>query len=445
MNSRQIATATRRPLSHLSAVASVIVSAALLAACGGGSGVGGAGTGASATTVSGLSAGTVTGKGSTFVNGVRFDDSTASVSGEDDDSGTHHGDDIKVGMQVEVEFSAASCTAVDPTGAVAQTCTAEHISFGNNSLLGPVEGFAGTATAPGNFSVLGQKVETDATTTIAFESGVTALASGAIVEVYGSFDKTTGITLATRIEVKAASFASLPTSVKFFRLRGLLDSDAKTIGGVAVDLAGVVTTGLNGQIVRARLTPAAAAPFVVSKLKSTQRKLDDHRGGRAELEGTIADWVYAADGKSATFTIGGAKVSVTVSGDAASSLTAVLLAELDAALAVLPATPVRVEVHGTVDADGVLVASRLKVDDDGHEGAGKFEFHGLISNLDATARTFTLRGETVQITNATEFKTGSRGASLSEATLVNALKVEVKGRRSADGTAIVATRIQLDD
>ncbi|MFM2065932.1 MAG: hypothetical protein RLZZ584_841 [Pseudomonadota bacterium] len=444
MNTRLSATATRRPMSTFSAMASVIVSAALLAACGGGSGSsGGAAAAGTGPTSSGFSAGTVTGKGSIFVNGVRFDDSRATVLGDDDSE--HGRDDVKVGMQVEVEFSAASCSAVDPTGAVAQTCTADRVSFGNNSLLGPVAGFTGTATAPGSFTVLGQKVETDAATTIAFESGVSALADGAIVEVYGSYDKTTGITLATRVEVKAAGFATLPASVRFFRLRGVLDVTAGTIGGVAVDLGGVSTTGLEGQVVRARLAPAAAAPFVVSRLKSGVRKLDDHHGGRAEVEGTIADWAYAADGRSATFTIGGIQVSVTVSSDPASSLTAVLLADLDAALAVLPATPVRVEVHGTVDAAGVLVASRLKLDDDDDHHGSRFEFHGQISQLDVTTRTFALRGETIHITDATEFRRSGRGNGLTEATLANDLKVEVRGKRSTDGTTIVATRIGLDD
>jgi hypothetical protein len=460
---RTAAPAARRPIAALTAVASVLLSSALLAACGGGNGVGGAGTGsgnglgAGRATVSGISAGAVTGKGSTIVNGVRFDDASARVLGDDDSS--RSGDDVKVGMQVEVEFNAASCSASDPTGATTPTCKADSIRFGDNSLLGPVSGWGAVAGSLGSFSVLGQKIATTASTTVKFENSTTVLADGAIVEVYGSWDKSTGITTATRIEVKAAGFAGLPASVKFFRLRGQLDARAGTIGGVAVDLGGVNTTGLDGQLVRARLTPAAGAPFAVSQLKSAVRKLDDRGSARTELEGSIADWLYAADSRSATFTLGGVKVSLTVSNDAGSSLTAVLLADLDAALAVLPAVPVRVGVKGTVGADGVLVASLLSLEDDtggsagnssgnsgnsgkagGNTSLGKFELHGQIGMVDAVKHSFTLRDETILVDAATQFAS----SGLNEAGLVAGLKVEVKGKRSAGGTAIVATRIKLD-
>jgi hypothetical protein len=64
--------------------------------------------------------------------------------------------------------------------------------------------------------------------------------------------------------------------------------------------------------------------------------------------------------------------------------------------------------------------------------------------VDAAARSFVLRGETVRVVDATVFRASSHG-SLTEAGLVVGLKVEVKGRRNADGTAIVATRVKLDD
>jgi hypothetical protein len=322
-----------------------------------------------------------------------------------------------------------------------RSCKAHRISFGDNSVLGPVSGFAAVAGTPGSFTVLGQKIVTTATTTVSLDGKAAALADGVIVEVYGSFDSATGITTATRIEAKAADLASLPAG-KFFRLRGLLDVKAGTVGGVKVDLAGVDTTGLDGQVVRVRLTPKAGEPFVVSKIKSTQRRLGEHSGARGELEGVIADWVYAADSKSATFTINGVKVSLSVSADPASPITAVLLADLDAALAATPAAAVRVEVHGAVDANGVFVVTRLELHDESNNSA--FELHGAITAVDAAARSFVLRGETVIVNAATQFKQSSHG-SLNEADLVVGLNVEVEGKRSADGTAIVATRVKLDD
>jgi hypothetical protein len=321
------------------------------------------------------------------------------------------------------------------------TCKAQRISFGDNSLLGPVSGFAAVTGSPGSFSVLGQKILTTATTTVSLDGKAAALADGVIVEVYGSFDAAIGITTATRIEAKAADLASLQAG-KFFRLRGLLDVKSSTVGGVKVDLGGVDTTGLDGQVVRVRLAPKASEPFVVSKIKSTQRRLDDHQGARGELEGVIADWHYAGDSKSATFTINGIKVRVSVSADPASTLTAVLLADLDAALAVTPAVPVRVEVHGAVDAGGVFVVSRIDLHDESNDSA--FELHGAITAVDVAARSFVLRGETVLVVDTTQFKTSSHGGQ-TEASLAVGLNVEVEGKRNADGTAILATRIKLDN
>lgn len=448
-----LALAVRRHLSTASTVGSLVMCSVALVACGGGDGSSTVRVG-SGPTAGGFSAGTVTGKGSTIVNGVRFDDRGAEIVG-DDDSRHSSGDDIKVGMQVEVEFDDSSCVpaaapvpasgASAATGGVVTTastsCKAHRISFGDNSLLGPVSGFTAVTGTPGSFTVLGQKIITTATTSVSLDGKAAALGDGVIVEVYGSFDSATGITTATRIEAKAADLASLPAG-KFFRLRGMLDVTAGTVGGVKVDLSGVATTGLDGQIVRVRLAPKASEPFVVSKIKSTRRHLDGHHGSRGELEGVIADWLYAADSKSATFTINGVKVSVSVSDDPASPLTAVLLADLDAALDATPAAPVRVEVHGAVDANGVFVVSRLELHDESNDSA--FELHGAITAVDAAARSFVLRGETVLVSDATQFRQSSHG-SLSEAGLAVGLTVEVEGRRSADGTAIVATKVKLDD
>jgi hypothetical protein len=95
-----------------------------------------------------------------------------------------------------------------------------------------------------------------------------------------------------------------------------------------------------------------------------------------------------------------------------------------------------------VDSTGVFVASRLSLHDESNDAS--VELHGAITSVDATARSFVLRGETVQVTDTTQFKQSGK-AAISESSLVAGLKVEVEGRRSADGTALVATRIKLDN
>jgi hypothetical protein len=91
----------------------------------------------------------------------------------------------------------------------------------------------------------------------------------------------------------------------------------------------------------------------------------------------------------------------------------------------------------------VLVATRVHVEDAAaHQAAtaaGRYELHGALSALDTTAKTFSLRGLTVDYSAVVEWR------KLTEASLANGLNVEVKGALSTDGTRVTARRIQLDN
>ena len=69
----------------------------------------------------------------------------------------------------------------------------------------------------------------------------------------------------------------------------------------------------------------------------------------------------------------------------------------------------------------------------------EIELEGRVSELNATARTFLLRGVTVSYAGAVKFEKGS------SADLRNGAKVEVKGRLGPDRVMVVATRIEFDD
>ena len=86
-------------------------------ACGGGGSVASVGSGGTGTlSASTFSVGTITGFGSVFVNGTRFEDTNASVSDED---GARSRNDLKLGMVVKVQGS------VNASG----TATASSFSF----------------------------------------------------------------------------------------------------------------------------------------------------------------------------------------------------------------------------------------------------------------------------------------------------------------------------
>ena len=175
-----------------------LVAAALLGACGGGGGdTAGVGTGGTGS----FSVGTVTGFGSVFVNGVRYedngarlvdDDGTVKVLGTDDNP-------LKVGMVVEVTGS------VDDSGTVR---SATQIAYGAE-IKGPV---TAVDAAAGTFNVFGITVRSTATTVYDNIGGVAALTTGNVVEVHGQPD-TNGRIVATYVEREANSVAAFgPTT-----------------------------------------------------------------------------------------------------------------------------------------------------------------------------------------------------------------------------------------
>ena len=90
--------------------------------------------------------------------------------------------------------------------------------------------------------------------------------------------------------------------------------------------------------------------------------------------------------------------------------------------------------------NGVVIATRVKVEDEeDHRGEG-FELHGAITAIDTTAKTFMLREVKVSYAGpGIEYRDGS------EALLAVGVRLEVKGRLSAEGTTLRAERISFGD
>ena len=383
----------------------VLGSAMLLAGCGGG---GGGTTSADGTAgVAGSSAsGAITGFGSIIVGGVRFDDSAASV--QDDDGASLNSGDLKLGMVVRIK-----CGKKTNDGSSVRA-KADSIEV-HSELQGPVESKAADSKS---IVVLGQTVNISATTF--FEDGLSlaTLAVGAVVEVHGFVDPANNTLTATRIENKPKA--------KAFKLQGSISAlntatATKTfqIGSLVIaytDL--VVTPGLtlaNGSVVRVRL---AVTPLTGTRtaLKVQKFEIEKEDRNEAEVEGIITAFT-----STSLFSVNGLPVDASTA-----------FFEGDRAGIKIGA---RVEVEGSV-VNGVLVARKVELEDG--EDAAKFELHGTLSLLDTTAKTFVLRGMTVNYDAATTFSVGVTAAALA-----NGLNIEVKGKRSASNV-IVATRISLE-
>jgi hypothetical protein len=375
----------------------------VLAACGGG----GSGTDSATEQAASYTAGTVSGFGSVIVNGVRFDDSAATV--EDDEGARGSSSSLKLGMQVEIEGSRVD----DALG----RAVARHIRFGAE-LIGPVASVNPTANT---FVVLGQTVEVRNNTVFdgSITGGLSGL-SGKIVEVHAIFDAANSRYIATRIEDRLA--------VVLYKIRGMVSNHnptAKTftLGTELISYANVPAASLpanlgNGLRVRVRLeTVQVNGAWVAVRIVNGVRKVDDLPDAR--VRGAVTTF-----NSTASFLVNGIPV------DASGAI-------FDRGSAGL-ALGANVEVRGNA-VNGTIVATRVRVLSSSDDDVRGFELHGTASGVDTNANTFVLRGVNVSYGPLVLWVRGS------EAQLVEGAKLEVRGVLSADGRSLTAGLIKFED
>jgi hypothetical protein len=370
---------------------------ALLVACGGGGGGSDASTSAAST-------GPISGFGSIIVNGVRIDNSTATTILDDDDTGQDS--DLKLGMMVEVESD------TDANGNPSRA-TAVHA---RSLVQGPIS----TINAAGNqFTVLGMTVRVTARTVFDGITGLASLNPGDGVEVHGIADASGGVK-ATRIERKASAVTNARVTGKVQSP----DSSSFMINGVKVlyqqtNLVNLPNGVKAGMMVRVKGT-LSSSEIVAAKVRAVRFGSGFKHNQRVEVEGIVTAFTsttsFEVNGLAVTVPAG-AKVEGTVAAGA------------------------RVEVKGKL-IDNVLVASKVKLEDEDHEDEEAHEIHGPIVIVDLGAKTFTMRNGsiTVKFDGNTKFDISAfpNGAS----SLTSGLKIEIKGKVSGD--MLLATSIRLD-
>jgi hypothetical protein len=384
--------------------ARVLWLALAMAACGGGVDSGGTGVAPQS-----YANGPITGFGSVIVNGVRFDDSSASVTDAD---GTACGrDSLRLGMTTEIRGSAIT---TDAGGA--SVSTASSITYGSD-ILGRIDSMDLSADNK-HLVVLGQRVDINTTTVfddVSVAGGLPALRAGDVVEVYALFDASTSRYSATRIERKGA--------VTAFRLRGVVrqvDAVNKlfNIGSQRISYAGfsgaAPVTPVDGNFLRVRLqTTQVGGVWIVAGLVDGAPKPKDM--DEVRLEGVIGSFT-----STTLFSVNGVPVN-------AGGITP------PAGLA----AGVRVEVEGRFSG-GVLQADKLKIESPDDVSNEEFELRGLITSVDAPNLSFVLRGLTVTysvVAPVTDFRDGTASD------LKPGVNVEARGVLSADGLRLLAGRI----
>lgn len=365
----------------------VAVTAALaLAGCGNGSAGGNASSSDNAATSSASAketvSGTVTGFGSVYVEGVKYEDRSAQVSIEHDSGTPRRGvlSDIKLGMRVFL--------ATDSSGQASTVTIGSEVMGSISSLL------------PDGFVVAGQtvKVSIDPASPTVFEhvANLSGLALNDRVEVHGTRDANNHI-LATRVERKDPSSATvvrvlgsltdLNATAKTFTLGGLLVSysDSTRILPVGTVLA-------DGQTVAVWSDQPVNAGTLMAKSVVSKRKTlgaDD----RLRVGGTVR----ALDFATQKFRLDG--FDVEAAGAAYRNGTAADLANGR-----------RVRVQGQF-VDGKVVASELRFVRD--QGDATVELSGGVTDFVSNA-SFKLRGVPIDASGAAVVFANGTSANLAD-------------------------------
>jgi hypothetical protein len=382
----------------------------LIAACGGG--IDGTGSPVLPSAVGITTSGVMT-KGSVIVNGVRFDDSAATVT--DDRGRTASG--LATGMVVKLRGR-----RIDSGSGIAERIDVE------NELRAPIASI-NPASSPASFVAGGITVLVESGTVFVNAAGFAALSTGARVEVHGLRDAG-GNLRASRVELVGTGAAdelrgavsSIDVAADTFVLNGITVSYARAAFGPA----GAGESSLrSGTVVEVRGTLAG------NVLTATQVDFedleDDSLRGRADEEQEVEGFVSGFTAHPGSFLVNGRSVTTTSSTRFEDGTAGDLV------------NNVKVEVEGIVNAQGVLVASKVEFRNI------RVQLHGRATAVDAGAGTIVVLGQTVRSTNLTRIETRSgSGGSTSLADVVpNVDCVEV--RASVDGSSIVAEEIKEPD
>jgi hypothetical protein len=302
------------------------------------------------------------------------------------------------------------------------TGTADSIAY-NDRVEGPISSITGNTLV-----VLGQTIIVDEGTEFDDSVNTQSLAGlsiGDAIEVSG-FLNSSGEVIATYIESNA------PGGV--FELVGIvtnLDSDASTfdIGSQAIDFSGAALEDFGAALladgdqveVKGRVL-GAEGELIASKVEFEGDELSEN--DEVEVEGIISSIDAAGD-----FEILGVIVSTTSAtqffGGTADDL----------------ALNVKVEVEGTIDAQDILVAGKVKFK---HQEDTRFE--AVVDAVDVDASQVTVLGITIVLNNSTRRKDHSemdvKFFGVDDISAGDFL--EIRGKLEVDGI-VTATRLRRDD
>jgi hypothetical protein len=370
------------------------------------------------------SSGTITGFGSVYVNGVKYDTSSATIS-IDDNPGIES--DLSVGMRVTVSGSLID----DSNG------TATSISF-NDDLEGPVSNIQTlNIDTTRTLTILGRQVVIDSSTTSFDISGTLpgpfdfdSIVDGNLVEVSGFLDSN-GVMKATRVELKATNFNHNNNTVE---MKGTVENfnsptfNLANTTGVTVDVSSaVIDDSLPGGIVdgafvevKGQCSSGTCTTVDASKVESGFDDFNDNDD--VEVEGIITSLTDQNN-----FEVNGIPVDASGATRIPASLNLVEDRE--------------VEVEGTI-VNGTLVATKVK------DESNDIKIEATISSVTPANNSFELEpvsgsGETITVVIDKSTEVDDEVGNITNPDdLINSLStgqfVSVEGYDGGSGTVIAS-------
>ncbi len=413
------------PKAKLTTLATALSLTTVLVACGGGTSTDGtdtAGIGGSGF----VSSGTITGFGSVFVNGVRFDTTNASFDMEGEvlrrDQVANDQEILSIGMVVKVH---GSINADGENGA------ATKIIF-DDDLQGPVSGYPRDTTGltTVTFTVLGIDVQIDNRTHFDGDIAINTIENGNMVELSGFFDGT-GTLIASRIERKTELGENVELKGTIteltgndpsfsFKLQEFPDYTINTSSTTELKDLSSLSDNLPVEV-KGEFNP------VTNTIDATEieyEELEYGDSGEFEMEGFITDFNNISD-----FKINGIPV------DASNAQHSPMNMTLEDSL--------HVEVEGQMD-NGVLIATEIK------QRGGEVEIQARVTNINRNEETFEVTpvaGQdpiTIKVSHETEADDGDMNYLSFLAVLRENDFVEVEGYQNDQGV-ILASEVELSD
>jgi len=230
-----------------------------------------------------------------------------------------------------------------------------------------------------------------------------------------------------QVTVVGTSLSTTTDSAGRFTLQGVAGGSA-TLRFQGQGIDGTIELGglVEGQTLTITVRVSGSRPELVSPSSPTASPTPPPAGNEVEFGGTVDSITPPSLKVSGRTVVTNADTRIK-RGDRSVALTDLTVGD-------------KVEVEGRQQADGSVLASKIKVEDNDDEDQNEVEFKGSIESI--TPPTLMVSGRKVMTNGSTRIRRGDKTVTLADLKVGD--KVEVAGTRQADGS-VLASKIKVED